>query len=80
MYMRVVKRICRCSQPHYLSRYDRCQPQIGIYSLIAEKAHKNEKISPPQPRLTQEVSREVCAKEGRNLMKYVGSTGAQLPR
>ena len=76
--MGIVKRICR---NHYLSRCDRRRPQIGTYSLIVEKGRKSEKVSPPQPRFTQEdASREICAKEGRSLMKYVGSTGAQPPR
>ena len=47
------------------------------YSLIAEKGHKSEKVSPLQSRFTQEkASWEVCAKEGRNLMKRVGGAGA----
>ena len=78
MYMEVVKRACRCSQPPYLKSYDRCQPRTGTYSLalIAEKGHKNDRSSPLQPRFTQEnASREVCAKEGGSLMKQAWSIG-----
>ena len=79
--MRVVDSMCGCSQPHYLKSCARCRPQISTYSLIVEKGDKNEKVSPPKPLSTQEnASREVCAKEGRSLMRYVGSTGAQPPR
>ena len=76
--MPVVHSLCRCSPPLYLSRIWRYRPQISAYSEIAEKGHKNEKISPPHPRFTSNRAlREVCVKEGRNLMEYVGSTDVQ---
>ena len=79
MYMRVVDSMCGCSQPHYLKSCIRFRPQISTYSLIAEKGDKNKKISPPQPRFAQKkASREVCAKEGRNLMKCMRSIGVKV--
>ena len=62
----------------YLSRYHRYRPQIGTYSVISEKGHKNERISPAQLRFTsQKAITEVCAKEERNLMKQVWSAGSR---
>ena len=62
----------------YLSRYHRRRPQIGTYSVISEKGHKNERISPAQLRFTsQKAITEVCAKEERDLMKQVWSAGVK---
>tara|TARA_Y100000287_G_scaffold174247_1_gene162923 strand:- start:141 stop:413 length:273 start_codon:yes stop_codon:yes gene_type:complete len=50
--------------------------QISAYSVITELGHEKERVSPPHPFFTSKgASREVCVKEGRNLMKCVGSTG-----
>ena len=50
--------------------------QISAYSGITKKGHEKERVSPPHPFFTSKrASREVCVKEGRNLMKRVGSTG-----
>ena len=55
--------------------------QINAYSVITKKGHEKERLSPSHPVFTSKrASREVCVKEGRNLMKCVGSTGAQLAR
>jgi len=52
--------------------------EVKRLGLIAEKGNENEKISPPQPRFKQEkASREVCAKEGRSLMKCMLSIGVK---
>ena len=60
----------------YLWRYRRRRPQIGTYSAISEKGHKNGRISPAQLLFkSQNALTEVCAKEERNLMKQVWSTG-----
>ena len=65
------------STPH-LWRYSRRRPQIGTYSVITEKGHKNGRISPAQLCFTsQKAITEVCAKEERNLMKQVWSTGVK---
>ena len=62
----------------YLWRYRRRRPQIGAYSAISEKGHKNGRISPAQLLFkSQNALTEVCAKEERNLMKQVWSTGSQ---
>ncbi len=62
----------------YLWRYHRCHPQIGTYSVISEKGHKNGRISPAKLLLTsQKALTEVCAKEGRNLMKQMWSAGVK---
>ena len=60
----------------YLWRHRQCRPQIGTYSVIAEKGHKNGRISAAQLLFkSQNALTEVCAKEERNLMKQVWSTG-----
>ena len=60
----------------YLWRYNQCRPQIGTYSVIAEKGRKNGRISAAQLLFkSQNALTEVCAKEERNLMKQVWSTG-----
>ena len=62
----------------YLWRYRRRRPQIGAYSAISEKGHKNGRISPAQLLFkSQNALTEVCAKEERNLMKQVWSTGSR---
>ena len=62
----------------YLWRYRRRRPQIGAYSAISEKGHKNGRISPAQLLLkSQKAITEVCAKEERNLMKQMWSAGAK---
>ena len=62
----------------YLWRYRRRRPQIGAYSVISEKGHKNGRISPAQLLFkSQNALTEVCAKEERNLMKQMWSTGSQ---
>ena len=62
----------------YLWRYRQCRPQIGTYSVITEKGHKNGRISAAQLLCkSQKAITEVCAKEERNLMKQMWSAGSQ---
>ena len=62
----------------YLWRYRQCRPQIGTYSVITEKGHKNGRISAAQLLCkSQKAITEVCAKEERNLMKQVWSAGVK---
>ena len=73
-----MKRVCRCTQPHTCGDIVDAVPKIGAYSVISEKGHKNGRISPAQLRFTsQKAITEVCAKEGRNLMKQVWSAGVK---
>ena len=62
----------------YLWRYHRRRPQIGTYSAISEKGHKNGRISAAQLLCkSQKAITEVCAKEERNLMKQMWSAGVK---
>ncbi len=56
----------------YLSIYHRRRCQISQNSVISEKGPRNDRISPAQLLLkSQTALTDVCAKEGRNLMKHV---------